>query len=388
MSDTQKHNKPNVPNLRFPEFSGEWIEEKLGKLVEIRSGISPTGIVSGNGNYPFYKVEQLNNCYIELESTPYKTENATIPQNSIVFPKRGAAIMTNKIRITSRICQLDTNLMALTVNKGINYKYIYYYIERCNLSKIADTSAIPQINNKHISPLKIYIPSFNEQSKITTLLTYIDERIYIQNKVIKDLIRIKESITRKLLRQKDESSRIVTLGEITEIVSRRNKDRKNYPMYSVTNDRGFIPQTEQFEDREMVGDDIGNYKIIHKDEIAYNPARINVGSIAQYTEEKPCMISSLYVCIRAKKGINSKWLIRVLKSEQLIKYYNLYAEGGVRLYLFYPNFSRIKVLLPSNAMQQQIADTLETIENKIELESSILKDYILSKEALLDSMFI
>ena len=67
-------------------------------------------------------------------------------------------------------------------------------------------------------------------------------------------------------------------------------------MFSVTNDRGFVPQSEQFEGRDMVGEDIKAYKIIHTNDFAYNPARINVGSIAIYTGEKPCMISSLYVC--------------------------------------------------------------------------------------------
>ena len=247
---------------------------------------------------------------------------------------------------------------------------------------------MPRGDKRQMKSYGLSIPSLKEQQHIARFISLLDNRIAVQNKVIKDLMRIKESTTRRLLKQKDASSRIVTLGEITEMVSRRNKDRNNYPMYSVTNDRGFIPQTEQFEDREMIGEDIGSYKIIHKDEIAYNPARINVGSIAQYTEVEPCMISSLYVCIRAKEGVDSKWLIQVLKSEQLINYYNLYAEGGVRLYLFYPNFSRIKVSLPSITMQKRIADTLAAIEDKIELESSILNGYIRSKQSLLNSLFI
>lgn len=79
-------------------------------------------------------------------------------------------------------------------------------------------------------------------------------------------------------------------------------------MFSVTNDRGFIPQSEQFEGRDMVGEDIKAYKIIHSNDFAYNPARINVGSIAMYTGEKPCMISSLYVCFKTTKKVNNEWL--------------------------------------------------------------------------------
>ena len=242
--------------------------------------------------------------------------------------------------------------------------------------------------------LKTSIPkSLIEQQKISSFLNLIDERISIQNKVIEDLICIKSSTTKRLLNTRDipgqiVTRQIVTLGEITEVISRRNKNRTIYPMYSVTNDRGFIPQSEQFEDREMVGEDIGAYRIIQKGEIAYNPARINVGSIALYKEEQPCMISSLYVCIRVRPGVCEKWLIQVLQSEQLINYYNLYAEGGVRLYLFYPNFSKIKVFMPAFEQQKKIADALEAIESKIELEKSVLVRYHLAKQALLSQLFI
>ncbi|MBO5629013.1 MAG: hypothetical protein J5965_08040 [Aeriscardovia sp.] len=138
----------------------------------------------------------------------------------------------------------------------------------------------------------------------------------------------------------------------------------------------------------MVGEDIAAYKIIHNGEIAYNPARINVGSIAQYTEESPCMISSLYVCIKARPGVLSNWLIQILRSKQLINTYNLYAEGGVRLYLFYPNFSKIKVFLPSIVQQKKVANALEAIEAKIKLESSLLDSYQQAKQVILSEMFI
>ena len=256
------------------------------------------------------------------------------------------------------------------------------------IKRIAQGTKVFSISAGSFDEVSISIPGKDEQKKIAALLFLIDQRISIQSKVIEDLKCVKESIIRRLINRKDESSRIVTLGEITEIISRRNKNKENYPMYSVANDKGFVPQEEQFEDREMVGEDIGAYKIVLKDEIAYNPARINVGSIGQYTGDSPCMISSLYVCIKARRGIDSKWLIQILRSEQLINYYNLFAEGGVRLYLFYPNFSRIRVTLPPLEQQSRIAAILDQIENKIELELSILSGYRQTKQALLGKLFV
>ena len=129
---------------------------------------------------------------------------------------------------------------------------------------------------------------------------------------------------------------------------------------------GFVPQSEKFEDRAMIGENINSYKIIREGDFAYNPARINVGSIARYQEEYPCMISSLYVCFKSDKQlVNSDLLLHILKSPRLIDKYKLHGEGGVRIYLFYPNFAQIKIWLPRLTEQSKIAKLLTLIEERI-----------------------
>ena len=218
------------------------------------------------------------------------------------------------------------------------------------------------------------------------MLTLIDKRIAVQNKLIEDLRILKKAIMARLFQSSDGEMK--TLGELTVNFSNRNKQRIPYPMFSVTNDKGFIPQSEQFEDREMEGEDIAAYKLIQAGDIAYNPARINVGSIAQYKGKTTCMISSLYVCIRAKRTVSDRWLMHILKSERLLYYYNLYAEGGVRLYLFYPNFSRIKVFVPPYSKQERIADCLDAIEKKVEQEFVLLNDLMKQKKFFLSRLFL
>ena len=162
------------------------------------------------------------------------------------------------------------------------------------------------------------------------------------------------------------------LGDITENFNLRNKDKIQYPMFSVTNDRGFVPQSEQFEGRDMVGEDIKAYKIIHTNDFAYNPARINVGSIAMYTGEKPCMISSLYVCFKTIKEVNNEWLMQLLKTPKMNYYYNVNGEGGVRVYLFYPNFARIRMSIPKIEEQKKIAKLLNLIDERIATQNKII----------------
>ena len=158
-------------------------------------------------------------------------------------------------------------------------------------------------------------------------------------------------------------------------------------MFSVTNHRGFVPQSEQFEDREMVGEDIKAYKIIHKNDFAYNPARINVGSIAKYNGDEPCMISSLYVCFTADKRIDNEWLMQLLKTPKMNFYYNINGEGGVRVYLFYPNFARIRTAFPSVEEQKKISAFLSLLDERIATQIKIIEDLKKLKSAISNEIF-
>ena len=250
------------------------------------------------------------------------------------------------------------------------------------------------IGQENLCRVKLNFPTLQEQSKIATIFTLIDDRISTQNKIIEDLEQLKSALTDQLysgqlrFHEFADDWGVSTFGHLTEHFSHRNRNSKHYPVFSVTKDTGFIPQEEQFESREITGDDISSYKIIRQGEFAYNPARINVGSIARYDNETPCLISSLYVCIKPAADIDSDWLLYLLKSKRAIFYYNLYGEGGVRIYLFYPNFSRIKVKVPSIQEQHRIAALLKYIADKI-LQEKKLKDlYITQKQFLLQRMFI
>ena len=186
-------------------------------------------------------------------------------------------------------------------------------------------------------------------------------------------VRLKRNVPNLRFKEFEGEWKECRLGEITQNFNLRNKEKRQYPMFSVTNDRGFVPQSEQFEGRDMIGDDIKAYKIIHSQEFAYNPARINVGSIAMYSDKDPCMISSLYVCFKTTKEVNNEWLMQLLKTPKLNYYYNINGEGGVRVYLFYPNFARIRMFLPPIIDEQnKIATFLSLLDERIATQNKII----------------
>ena len=274
---------------------------------------------------------------------------------------------------------------------------LYWFLSQENHIKYMVTGTgigAGKLDMEDLLSMKILIPPQDEQRKVVSLLQLMDKRIAAQNKIIEDLEQLKSALTNQLysgqlrFHEFADDWGVSTFGHLTEHFSHRNRDSKHYPVFSVTKDTGFIPQEEQFESREIAGDDISSYKIIRQGEFAYNPARINVGSIARYDNEVPCLISSLYVCIKPAADIDSDWLLYLLKSKRAIFYYNLYGEGGVRIYLFYPNFSRIKVKVPSIQEQHKIAALLKYIADKI-LQERKLKDlYMAQKQFLLQRMFI
>ena len=195
-------------------FEDEWEEATLGKYVTIKSGVSPSKFkLESEGEIPYVKVEDMNNCSkYQIHSRNYADETkSVIFQGAVIFPKRGAAIMNNKVRIAASKLYLDSNMMALIPNKSINSEFLYYLLVKKQLFKIADTSTIPQINNKHITPYAFKLPSLSEQQKIATVLTNADKEIELLEQQLADLQQEKKALMQVLLTGK---KRVVVDGEV------------------------------------------------------------------------------------------------------------------------------------------------------------------------------
>ena len=346
--------------------------------------------------YTKYKFEIINDIY--SKTTLNSSRLVKSQANDVIIPCSGeTAIDISTARCVpynNILLGGDLNIIRLQSQDGGFFAYQLNGVRKREIACIAQGVSVVHLYGENLRKIKVYYPSIEEQRKITSLLLLIDKRIAAQNKIIEDLEQLKSALTNQLysgqlrFHEFADDWGVSTFGHLTEHFSHRNRDSKHYPVFSVTKDTGFIPQEEQFESREIAGDDISSYKIIRQGEFAYNPARINVGSIARYDNEVPCLISSLYVCIKPAADIDSDWLLYLLKSKRAIFYYNLYGEGGVRIYLFYPNFSRIKVKVPSIQEQHKIAALLKYIADKI-LQERKLKDlYMAQKQFLLQRMFI
>ena len=190
------------PEIRFPGFTEAWEQRKLGEFVTIRSGWSPSNFEEANDKGSlFVKVDDLNSSTrVQNNSNMKVIENSKydkMKQGSTIFPKRGAAIMTNKVRILGENGYMDTNMMALEPS-GIVGEFLYTFISRTGLYKIADTSTIPQINNKHIEPYEISLPEIKEQQKIGIFFKQLDDTIALHQRKLDLLKETKKGFLQKM----------------------------------------------------------------------------------------------------------------------------------------------------------------------------------------------
>ena len=179
----------------------DWKNLKIKDIGYLTSGESPSHFDFSTGHLPYFKVEQLNNSVKYQIDTPYHTSSSKpIDMGSIIFPKRGAAISTNKVRLLAQPSFLDTNIMALTItNEQVHNEYLFYWFIRKGLWQIADTTSAPQINNKHILPLQFPFPAFAEQERIADALSDIDSFLTTLEKQISKKKAIKQGAMQELL---------------------------------------------------------------------------------------------------------------------------------------------------------------------------------------------
>lgn len=395
-----------VPKLRFSEFEDEWKKIRLGDFIQIKSGNSPSSFdFIEEGKYPFIKVEELNNCdKYQFNSRFYSNSTKNlVAKNSILFPKRGAAILNNKIRISSIPLLMDSNMMALECdNSKLNFEFLYYKILKEKLYKIADTSTIPQLNNKHIQPYKLYVSSLPEQQKIANFLTSIDNQIQTLEKKKSLLEQYKKGVMQKIFKQelrfKDEDGNafpeweFVKLKEVLKRSKLKNTDVK--VKYILTNSatQGIVSQNDYFDKDIANQNNLQGYYIVEKDDFIYNPRISQFAPVGPLKRNKLAqgVMSPLYTVLRPKKG-NLEFLEFYFGTTLWHKYMKAIANYGARhdrMNITMTDFENLPIPFPSLEEQTKIANFLSAIDKNITLVNTKIEQTKAYKKGLLQQLFV
>lgn len=186
----------------------------------------------------------------------------------------------------------------------------------------------------------------------------------------------------------DEDEPNYLIGEVIEQISFRNRKSDSLIVLSVNNQLGFIEQTEQFENHTVASQDTSNYKIVSLDDFAYNPARINVGSIARLKIAPKGIVSPMYICFRCKQGTLPDYLESFFDTDYFYLEMEKRLEGSVRMCLSFEGLCNIPIYIPDLQEQKRIGRKIQLLKDKINLEESVYKQLSIQKHILLSQLFI
>ncbi|MDW8516498.1 restriction endonuclease subunit S [Priestia flexa] len=402
----------NVPEVRFEGFNEDWKQRKLVEITKvITKGTTPKD-KSGKGDINFIKVENIDSISGEISITS-KVSNkehegylkrSQLENGDILFSIAGTLGRVTVVK--KNILPANTNqALAIIRLKEGNTNFITTYLKGKAVDdyirKNPTVGAQPNLSLQQMGNLIIDYPSNQEQTKIGSFFKQLDDTIALQQQLVEQQQQYKKAMLQKMFPQKGERVPKVRFSGFTgdweirkfkDFISKagkKNSSGKDYISYSVSNKLGLIRQDEQFEGSRLDDLDKKAYKLVNPNEFAYNPARINVGSIAFNNLGNAVIVSSLYVVLKMSDKINNEYILQFIKSLNFTNEVKKNTEGSVREYLFYENFKNIKFPYTFNYKEQQrIGDFFKQLDDTIALHQKKLEDYQQLKKALLQRMFV
>ena len=387
----------SVPNLRFP-YKGDWHKRKLNEICLFFKGNGLSKSDLSNEGFPCilygelyttYKNEVISDIVSKTTTTlsnPFLSKN-----NDLIIPGSGEDPID--IAVARAIYQNDIilggDLNVLRPKSNVSAAFLSYQlngVRRYDIAKKAQGKSIVHLHNSDLKEVCVSIPTYDEQLHIVKLLTKIDKMIETQSKIIEEYVILKNSLIHRFFTMDNPKVKLSTI--LTEI-NIKNKNKQIDTVLSVSNKLGFIKQSEQFEDREVASDDTSNYKIVNKGDYAYNPARINVGSIARLINYDKGIISPMYSCFKInEKKITYTYFDMFLSSFSFKRQLNKKLEGSVRQCLTFEGMLSMDIELPCIETQKSISNKIDMLNYKIKLESDYREALIKQKQFLLNNMFI
>ena len=379
-----EHKKLNVPNLRFPEFQGEWEEERLADIADLYKG---TGIskdqLSDDGEpcilygelYTKYKSETIREVISKTNID--NTKLARSKANDVIIPCSGETaedIATARCVLNGNILLGgDLNIIRLHGYDGTFMSYQLNGKRKYDIAKVAQGVSVVHLYGEHLKGVKTINPCFTEQKKIASLLTLLDERIATQNKIIEDLKKLKSAISESLF--KDIKGDVVMLSEVCEIIKGKqingeflSEKGKYYVMNGGTEPSGYY----------------SDYNV-EANTISISEGGNSCGYV-QFNTSPFWSGGHCYTIQKIADNVDNLYLYHFLKSKED-------AIMKLRIGSGLPNIQKgdlamFKIKIPIIEQQIKISTFLSSLERKAEIEEITQNAMLKEKQYLLHQMFI
>lgn len=376
-----EHKKLNVPNLRFPEFQGEWEKCKLGDYGKVITGNTPpTKDVENyeNGEYLWASPADLGTIKSITETKTMLSakgfaKTRTLPKGSVLVTCIGSTI--GKTGMATKEMSTNQQINSIVVNDNNDNEFVYYAIQSAfprYLSSIA-VQAVPIISKSAFELLPNKKPCLQEQKRIGKFLSLLDERIATQNKIIDKLQSLIKGISSKIFTSiKGVEYR---MGDIATITN----GNSNVQDAIAESKEGLYPFFDRSEDIKYLPT-----FLFDKEAIIY-PGE-GADFVPRYFKGKFALHQRCYAIFDFDEIINAKFLYFYLKTKN--SYFIRNAVGSTVPSLRLDTFQKLKVVIPSKNTQYSVSLCLSYIEQKCNLENEVLQTLLKQKQYLLRQMFI
>ena len=406
-------NNRKTPIIRFKGFTDDWEQRKLGEISPLRGGFAFKSEEYADEGIPIIRISNIlsdGTVGAEFAYCKEQTDDAAFTL------KNGAALLAMSGATTGKVSVLHArNTDKYYQNQRVGYftqtrDYDYGFVSMMvrsqmfldQLSAVLVAGAQSNVSSKDIDGFEFMIPmSKVEQEKLGELFFSLDNLITLHQRKLEKLKIVKKAMLENCFPKNGEKvPRFRFSGftgdweqrkfeDITFSAGEKNRDNIAYESYSVTKENGFVPQNEQFENGgTMATANKSMYYIVSRNSFAYNPARINVGSIGYYDKPENVIVSSLYEVFKTIEDIDDRFLWHWFKSNAFQKMIEQYQEGGVRLYFYYDKLCMCSLPIPDIKEQRKIGKQLDDLDHLITLHQRKLEKLKIIKKSFLEKMFV
>lgn len=368
----------NVPNLRFPEFEGEWEEKRLSDIADLSKGIGISkDQLSADGEpcilygelYTKYKSERIKEVISKtnIDNTKLVKSKA----NDVIMPCSGE---TAEEIATARCVLKDDILLGGDLNivrlHGYDGSFMSYQLNgkrKYDIAKVAQGVSVVHLYGEHLKNIKTINPSLNEQKKIANLLSLLDERISTQNKIIEKLESLIKGIAQNIVRYNKPNARLSDCLSCSSSTLQESdvSEHGTYPVYGANGIVGYLDNyNTENEAIYIIKDGSG------------------VGSTSYVTGK--CSATGTLNILRAKEGYSLQYLYYMLK----VFNFEPYKTGMAIPHIYFKDYGKAKVFCPTYKEQLQYARLLSAIDKRLTVEHGLLTNLSLQKQYLLRQMFI
>ncbi|MXZ50550.1 MAG: restriction endonuclease subunit S [Rhodobacteraceae bacterium] len=381
-------------SVKHPE-SWDWLP--LSELGSFSKGKGITKADLQDEGLPCIRYGEIYTHHHHTVKKPYSFISREVANNSkkirfndLLFAGSGETLEEIGKSVGYRLHEVTFaggDIIILSLAENYRADYIAYYLNslgRSQLNKLGTGHSIVHIYARDLEKVIVPIPPKNIQDKIVSTLKKWDTTI----EKTKALIDIKELqfkwLVSRLINKSGYQKKQIS-NFISEI-SKRNRGNEIDRVLSVTNHSGFVLPENQFE-RRVASTNVSNYKIVHKGQYAYNPSRINVGSIARLDKWCNGILSPMYTVFQLnEKVIDTDYFLHWLSSSEAKQRIKKSAQGSVRETVKFGDLGTIKIHLPELSVQHNIANKLNTAKKEIDLLTELANQYSLQKNGLMQKL--